>query len=190
MTNKDTGFDTVTIKMGGFYVTDKDECISTTLGSCVAACIRDRISGVGGMNHFMLPLSNNDEKNGHIGLATRYGNYAMEQLINEILKNGGSRENLEVKVFGGGKVLSNMHLMNIGSRNIDFVKEYIETEGLRLAAQDLGDMFPRKVYYHPLTGKVRMKKLRSMHNNTILDREENYMKKITKQPDSGNIELF
>lgn len=181
---------TAKILPGELYVTKDDETIVTVLGSCVSACIRDRIFGVGGMNHFMLPLSSENNGGADVGLSTRYGNFAMEKLINEILKNGGVRENLEVKIFGGGKVLANMTLLDIGNRNIDFVKEYIKMEGLKLLAEDVGDNYPRKVHYHPLTGNVRMKKLMSMHNRTILDREERYMQAIAKEPATTDIELF
>lgn len=188
--DKTTNMATAKILPGELYVTKDDEMIVTVLGSCVSACIRDRIFGVGGMNHFMLPLSAEKNSVSEVGLSTRYGNFAMEKLINEILKNGGIRENLEVKIFGGGKVLANMTMLDIGNRNIDFVREYIQAEGLKLLAEDVGDSCPRKVHYHPLTGKVRLKKLRSMHNRTILDREERYMQEIAKEPVATNIELF
>ena len=181
---------TAKILPGEVYVTKEDEAIVTVLGSCVSACIRDPVFGIGGMNHFMLPISKESSSESQVGLATRYGNYAMEKLINEILKNGGMRKNLEVKIFGGGRVLSNMHMLDIGQRNISFVKEYIATEDLRLLSEDVGDKYPRKVQYFPLTGRVRMKKLRAMHNTTIVDREQNYLKMIAKEPDTTSIELF
>lgn len=188
--DKLTNIATAKILPGELYVTKEDEIIVTVLGSCVSACIRDEVFGIGGMNHFMLPLSSDNSGGSETGLATRYGNFAMEQLINEILKNGGMRENLQVKIFGGGKVLKNMTQLDIGNRNISFVKEYIQMEGLKLLAEDVGDNFPRKVHYHPLTGKVRMKKLMSMHNRTILDREEKYLLEIAKEPATTDIELF
>jgi chemotaxis protein CheD len=176
---------------GEFYVTTQNEIIVTVLGSCVSACIRDPIFGIGGMNHFMLPLQGHDtsswEEKG-LGLATRYGNYAMEHLVNEILKNGGMRKNLEVKVFGGGKIISQM--TNIGDKNIRFVLDYIKTEGLKLLSQDLGDLYPRKVQYHPQSGKVRIKKLRSLHNDTISAREREYMQEISRSKQEGEIDLF
>ncbi len=177
---------------GEYYVTIHDEVIVTVLGSCVSACIRDKVFGIGGMNHFMLPV-NKDEMSssgGYMGESTRYGNFAMEQMINDILKNGGMRKNLEVKLFGGGRVLKNMHTLDIGKKNIDFVMQYIMDETLELAAKDLGDIYPRKVLYFPSTGKVRVKKLRSMHNNTIIERETNYRTKIEKEPVAGEIDLF
>lgn len=174
---------------GELYVTRSEEMITTVLGSCISACIRDPVSGVGGMNHFMLPMSKSDpDINDKLGSAMRYGNFAMEHLINEILKNGGRRRNLEVKLFGGGKVLS--HMTDVGKRNIEFALEYVQTEGLKLISEDLGDRYPRKIQYYPLTGKARMKKLRSMHNRTIIEREEEYMQDIDQTPVTGDIELF
>lgn len=176
---------------GELYVTCHDEMITTVLGSCISACIRDPVFLIGGMNHFMLPMSKTDpDMSDKLGSAMRYGNYAMEHLINEILKNGGMRKNLEVKLFGGGKVLA--HMTDVGQRNIDFALDYIKTEGLKLISEDLGDRFPRKIQYYPATGKARMKKMRKVHNNTIVEREKEYMQDIDKNQSqqSGDIELF
>jgi len=175
---------------GDYYVTKSDECVYTTLGSCISACIRDRISGIGGMNHFMLPASSGDNswKAAGLSASTRYGNFAMEHLINEILKNGGKRQNLEVKLFGGGRIIANM--TDVGVRNINFARDYIQTEGLRVSSEDVGDVFPRMVVYFPLTGKVRVKRLRSLHNNTIVEQETTYLHNIEEKPVSGDIELF
>lgn len=175
---------------GEYYVTLHGEMVVTVLGSCVSACIRDKVFGIGGMNHFMLPIGaeGGSSNNSWNSAATRYGNFAMEALINEILKNGGRRENLEVKVFGGGMILENM--TNIGKMNISFVRDFIKTESLNLLADDLGDIYPRKVHYFPQTGKVKMKKLRSMHNNTIIERETSYMDSLETQPIEGEIDLF
>jgi chemotaxis protein CheD len=175
---------------GEFYVTVERETIVTVLGSCVSACIRDPLFGIGGMNHFMLPVSQGAgswEANG-LGVSTRYGSHAMEQLINEILKNGGSRRNLEVKLTGGGRILAQM--TDVGRKNIQFVEEYIRTESLRLLSHDLGDIYPRKVYYTPSTGKMLVKKLRSLHNNTIAERETRYLHEIEVVPVQGEVELF
>ncbi len=177
---------------GEYYVTIHDELIVTVLGSCVSACIRDRVFGIGGMNHFMLPEDSSGESSqlSMGGKAARYGGFAMEQMINDILKNGGTRKNLEIKIFGGGQIIKNMHTMDIGQRNITFVKDYINTEGLTLVSEDVGNIFPRKVIYFPTTGNVRMKKLRNMHNNTIVEREMSYRTKIIERPATGDVELF
>ena len=177
---------------GEFYVTTHDELIVTVLGSCVSACVRDRVFGIGGMNHFMLPGGGAgaapDPQSKWASEATRYGNFAMEALINEILKNGGRKENLEIKIFGGGKIMENM--TNIGDMNIRFVREFIHAEGLKLLAEDVGDIYPRKVHYFPISGKVKMKKLRSLHNNTIVERERRYSESLRAKPIEGDIDLF
>lgn len=178
---------------GEYYVTTHDEGVYTTLGSCISACIRDRVTGIGGMNHFMLPASGNSGgsdswKSAGLSAATRYGNFAMEHLINGILKNGGKRQNLEVKLFGGGRIIANM--TDVGMRNIAFAHDYIETEGLQVTSEDVGDVFPRMVVYFPKTGKVRVKRLRSLHTNTIAEQEIKYLSMIEEKPVSGDIELF
>jgi len=175
---------------GEFYVTIHDELIVTVLGSCISACIRDTVMNIGGMNHFMLP--SNSSGDGTWGKdasnATRYGTFAMEHLINEILKNGGSRKHLEVKLVGGGKILAQM--TDVGLRNISFIHNFIKTEGLKVVKEDLGSIYPRKVRYFPMTGKLQVKKLRSLHNNTVADRESHYMHDIDVKPVEGDIELF
>lgn len=177
---------------GEYYVTKANELITTVLGSCIAACVRDKEAGIGGMNHFMLPQTSADKlKQGNgdvIGNATRYGNFAMEHLINTILSNGGKRKNLELKVFGGGKIIPT--LSDVGLKNIAFILDYIDTEGLILLSQDLGDIYPRKIVYFPKTGKVRMKKIQDLHNDTIVKREMQYFNKIKDEPVEGEVELF
>lgn len=173
---------------GEYYVTLRGELVTTVLGSCVAACIRDRKLGLGGMNHFMLPHSEQLENWGIISSAARYGSYAMEVLINDILKHGGRRENLEVKLFGGGQVLK--HKTSVGQRNIAFVREYIAAEGLSLVSEDLGGEFPRKVNYFPQTGLARVKKLKTLQNDTLLKRESSYLTTLESAPVKQDIELF
>jgi len=178
---------------GECYVSNSGEMISTVLGSCVAACIRDKLIGIGGMNHFMLPVQSSDrlmKRPNAVNAELCYGNWAMEFLINAILKQGGKRERLEVKVFGGGKVLGNMSNIDIGKRNIDFVIGYLEKDGLAVCAQDLGSVYPRKVLYFPDTGAVKMKKLRTRANSTIEKREKAYLDSMTKKPTAGDVELF
>lgn len=173
---------------GEFYVTTGTELITTVLGSCVSACVRDTRLGVGGMNHFMLPHSVDANDWGGASLAARYGSHAMEALINEIIKAGGDRRCLEVKAFGGGNVVSGM--TSVGRKNAEFLRRYVKIEGLHLASADLGGAWPRKVVYFPHTGKVQVKKLRVQHNDTIVRREEQYSYRIEHQPLSGDVELF
>jgi len=176
------------IMPGQCYVTIRGELITTVLGSCVSACIRDAKLGIGGMNHFMLPHSDNPENWGGISSAARYGSYAMETLINEVMKAGGTRRNLEVKAFGGGRIVNQM--IDIGEQNIHFLMEYLKLEGMRLVSHDLGSVYPRKVVYYPDSGKVQVKRLRKLHNLTILERENQYLHTIEEKPVQGDIELF
>ena len=173
---------------GEYYITRHNEILMTVVGSCVAACIRDNANNIGGMNHFMLPHISEDKwEHTGISAATRYGSFAMEYLINEILKYGGQRENLEIKLFGGGRMIMNM--ANIGQKNIAFVKEYIKTENLTLLAEDLGDVYPRKILFYPLNGRVRVKKLRTMEQ-IIFEREKAYQRQIKEQPIAGDVDFF
>ena len=119
---------------GEYYATGREMMLCTVLGSCVAACIRDYRSGIGGMNHFMLPDSAADDGS-PMSKSARYGTYAMEILINQLLKMGARRENLEAKVFGGGKILKGMSAINIGQRNADFVMEFLGREKIRVVAR-------------------------------------------------------
>lgn len=176
---------------GEYYVTNYDELVTTVLGSCVSACIRDKVFGIGGMNHFMLPASEGRGWGGSddlLSTATRFGNYAMEHMINDILKHGGHKKHLEAKIFGGGRMMEAQ--TDIGATNIDFVKLYLKTEGIPVLAEDVGDIYPRKVIYFPETGRVRVKKLKTMHNTTVLTRETQYRKEIETTPASTDIELF
>ena len=177
---------------GEYYVTRGGELVTTVLGSCVSACIRDRVFGIGGMNHFMLPISSDGKGwNGAadvLSTATRYGNYAMEHMINDILKHGGHKRHLEAKIFGGGRMLD--ALSDVGAKNIDFVRKYLDIEGIPLLGEDVGDIYPRKVIYIPSSGKALMKRLKHLHNDTIIKREDQYRSEITHQPITGSVELF
>jgi chemotaxis protein CheD len=180
---------TVKILPGEYYVTRSDEAITTVLGSCISVCLRDPQARVGGMNHFMLPESDpKRDASSPVVLATRYGTHAMESLINDILKLGGARQRLEIKVFGGGRILTSM--TDIGARNIEFVRNFINLEGLRMNAQDVGGEQPRKVIYYPTEGRVRVRKLRPIENRGVSDREKLYMDSLEGQRDGGDIELF
>ena len=181
--------DAAKILPGEYYYTGKDMLIVTVLGSCVSACIRDRVTGLGGMNHFMLPDGGGDVNN-PVSASMRYGTYAMEVLINDLLKSGARRENLEAKVFGGGAVLRGFTAINVGERNADFVMKFLKTEGIRVLAEDLNDIYPRKVYFFPRTGKVLVKKLMQTHNDTLARRELDYASRLKVQPVGGEIDLF
>lgn len=182
----------VKIMPGEYYYTNENEYIATTLGSCVSACIWDEKHKVGGMNHFMLPITEKEEHKVTWGSlptdAARYGNYAMEYLINELLKHGGEKKDFKIKLFGGGKVLEG--LGNVGEKNIKFVLDYVKTENLQLISQDLGDVYPRKVLFDPMTGRAWMKRIQDLNNDTLKKREEQYRKKINAEDISGDVDLF
>lgn len=185
--DKTFNIDAAKISPGEYYATKRDMVLVTVLGSCVAACIRDKVTGIGGMNHFMLPESS-DHTNWNVG--GRYGTYAMEILINQLQKLGAERKNLEAKVFGGASVIKHMTETNIGERNAAFVLDFLKTEKISVIAKDLLDIYPRKVYYFPQTGKVLVKKLRNMHNDTIEMREMEYNSRLQVSKVEGEIELF
>jgi chemotaxis protein CheD len=177
---------------GEYYVTRNDEGICTVLGSCVSACIRDSRLNIGGMNHFMLPLDNSNGESvwgAAVSGPTRYGNVAMERLINEILKLGGRREDLEIKLVGGGRVLSEMS-NDIGGRNIQFVRQYVRDEGFRVLNEDLGDVFARRVFYYPQSGRLRVRKLTAGREELLVAQERQYLRQLDNSPTEGEIELF
>jgi len=181
---------TVKVLPGEFYVSDQEEMLSTVLGSCVSACIHDVRRGIGGMNHFMLPepVGERDNWSSTVGRAARYGSDAMEQLINAILKAGGQRADLRVKVFGGGRVLARMS--DVGQRNIEFVRRYITAENLELVASDLGDVFPRQVQFFPHSGRARVRQLRRSDDVALVAGESGYLKRLANDPIKGEVELF
>jgi chemotaxis protein CheD len=174
---------------GDFYVTCEDEVLDTVLGSCVSACIRNPRLRIGGMNHFMLPRPSghgNDTWDSLAGRATRYGTASMEQLINRVLSAGGTRKDLEVKIFGGGKVLAS--LTDVGDHNVTFVREFLKHEGLRVASEDVGDTCPRHVQYFPISGRVRVRHLTARQD--VATHEQQYLTGLEKAPVSGEIDLF
>ncbi len=174
---------------GQYYACRQQIVIVTVLGSCVAACIRDPALGAGGMNHFMLPESVHDADN-PLSSSARYGVYAMEMLINQLIKLGARRERLEAKVFGGGNVLRGFTASNVGERNAEFVLKFLQTERIPVVARDLVGTCPRKVYFFPADGKVRVKTLRSLHNGTIVKREGDYSQRLRTTRLAGDVELF
>ena len=174
---------------GEYYVTARDMLLVTVLGSCVAACIRDPKTGIGGMNHFMLPEGGGDLRD-VLSSSARYGGYAMEVLLNQLVKLGASRARLEAKVFGGASVLRGFTTVRVGEMNSEFVLEYLRTERIRVVAEDLKGLYPRKVYFFPGSGRVMVRKLKSVHNNTIIERERDYGRRLNTSTIAGDVELF
>jgi chemotaxis protein CheD len=175
--------DAVKILPGEYFVHDEDMLIMTTLGSCIAACIWDRNARIGGMNHFMLPEGSGD--------SGRYGSYAMELLINELLKRGASRLTLEAKVFGGGQVISGMNTMNVGERNTQFVMDYLKTERITVVSKDVLDIYPRKVCFLPSSGKAMVKRLAATNTEALLAQDRVAVQKaIPSVTGGGSVDLF
>lgn len=188
--DREFGISAVKLLPGEYYVTSRDMVLTTVLGSCVSACVRDSTAGIGGMNHFMLP-EDGDPTSRDAAAAMRYGVYAMEMLLNELFKAGARRERLEAKVFGGGAVLANMTMLNIGDRNADFVLRYLQTEQVRIAAQDLRGSLPRRINYFPVTGRVTMQKLRRQDDALPVQHDEQALAQaLLKQRDCNKVELF
>ena len=172
----------VKVLPGEFFVHHEDILIMTTLGSCIAACIWDRDRRVGGMNHFMLPEGSGD--------SGRYGSFAMDQLIGELVKLGATRASMEAKVFGGGAVIEGMSTINVGKRNTSFVLEYLRTERIPVVSKDVMDIYPRKVCFLPASGKAMVKRLAPTHSETFLAQDRLAQQKTAQPPAGGSIDLF
>jgi chemotaxis protein CheD len=183
----DHAFQTETVKVlpGEYYVADEEILIVTVLGSCIAACLWDRVAHIGGMNHFMLPDGDGTEAFG------RYGSYAMELLINEMLKGGARRENLQAKIFGGGQVMQNFTTLNVGERNTKFVQDYLQTERIPIVSKDVLDIYPRKVCYFPVSGKAMVKRLASTHGEVLeVEERKGNARTVATRTAGGSVDLF
>ncbi len=178
----------VKVLPGEYFVYNEDILIMTTLGSCIAACLWDRQARIGGMNHFMLPEGTGKDAASSGG---RYGSFAMELLINEMLKLGATRSSMEAKVFGGGQVISGMNSMNVGERNTSFVLDYLKAERIQVVSKDVLDIYPRKVCFLPASGKAMVKRLASANNEALLAQERAAAQKVAPAASSGgSVDLF
>ena len=173
--------DAVKVLPGEYFVHAENILILTTLGSCIAACLWDHDRGIGGLNHFMLPEG--DDASG------RYGSFAMELLINELLRRGAARASLEAKVFGGGQVVAGMDSMNIGERNTRFVLDYLRTERIPVLSQDVGGVCARKLCFHPASGKAMLKRLTATHVSTLAAQERAAARRAAAAT-VGSVDLF
>lgn len=182
---RDFGRHAVKVLPGEFFVASEDVVLTTLLGSCVSACLWDPAAQVGGMNHFLLPSGGDDP----LSDSGRYGAFAMEQLINELLKRGAHRGSLEAKVFGGGRVMENFTTIDVGTRNAGFVLTFLRTEGIRITSQDLLDVHPRRVAFFPTTGRALSKKL-AKADPTLVNAEKQYTAKLATANVGGDVELF
>jgi chemotaxis protein CheD len=176
----------VKVLPGEYFVHEEDLLIMTTLGSCIAACLWDRQKKIGGMNHFMLPDAGTGGQDGG-----RYGGFAMELLINELIKRGATRSTMEAKVFGGGAVISGMNSINVGERNTRFVLDYLATERISVVSRDVMDVYPRKVCFLPHSGKAMVKRLASANTDNLVAQERAALQKAAPAASSGgSIDLF
>ncbi len=176
----------VKILPGEYFATSGREVIVTVLGSCVAACLQDPGTGIGGMNHFLLPQNSDDDS----CLSARYGVNAMELLINEMLAMGAIKTRIRAKVFGGGHVIEAMSSNRVGTRNAEFVEGFLRDEQIPIVASDLCGDYPRKVYFFPDTGQVWVKKIRNLKNDTILVREQSLRERLAQDQVAGSVDLF
>ncbi len=178
--------DAVKVLPGEYFVYDEDVLIMTTLGSCIAACIWDRVAHVGGMNHFMLPDVGSGMTDGG-----RYGSFAMELLINELLKRGATRMTLEAKVFGGAAVISGMSSLNVGERNTRFVLDYLSTERIPVVSKDVMEIYPRKVCFLPHSGKAMVKRLAPTNTDAVAALERDAVQTTRRSSHAGgSVDLF
>ncbi len=183
---QDRHFQTRSIKLlpGEYFASGEDVMMVTLLGSCVAACIRDPERQIGGMNHFLLPHARGHDQNA----AARYGSFAMELLINALLKLGARRTALVAKVFGGANVVRCMTSSTVGSDNAGFVLDYLQRERIQLLASDLGGNRPRRVHYFPHTGQAMLRFLPATEALEVSRAEESLESEVAQV--GGDIELF
>lgn len=179
-------YNAVKVLPGEYFVTGENMVICTVLGSCIAACLWDRTLSIGGINHFMLPEGDSKDVSG------RYGSYAMEVLINEMLKLGARRETMQAKIFGGGQVMANFTTMNVGERNTEFVTQYLQTERIPIVSEDVLDIYPRKLVYFPATGKAMVKRLAHAHPEALVEQERSRgsAAQLAKTNAGGSVDLF
>ena len=178
----------VKVLPGEYFVASEDLLIMTTLGSCIAACLWDRHARVGGLNHFMLPEGSAGDAAGTGG---RYGSFAMELLVNELMKRGAARASLEAKVFGGGQVIAGMSSLNVGERNTRFVLDYLKTERIPVVSKDVLDIYPRKVCFLPASGKAMVKRLAPTRAAELMDVERRAARQAAPLASSGgSVDLF
>jgi chemotaxis protein CheD len=183
----DANFRMASVKVlpGEFYVESQEMLIATTLGSCIAACLWDRQRRIGGLNHFMLP----DGPGGGAADGGRYGAFAMDQLIGEMVKRGAQRGSMEAKIFGGGAVIDGMESIQIGERNTRFVIEYLQAERIPIVSKDVMDKYPRKVCYLPHSGKALIKRLQPRATQTLIAADQ-LARQRAAAPAGGTVDLF
>lgn len=153
--------DSIYLYPAALIVPEKPSIVHTILGSCVAVCLFDKISQTGGINHYMLPFWNGQ------GLASpKYGNIAIEKLIQKLSQAGAHPSNIIAKVFGGGEVLETLNNhFNVGKRNIELAYEMLEQFKIPITAQSTGGKLGRKIIFNSGTGEVSQRYVKSSRND-------------------------
>jgi chemotaxis protein CheD len=187
--DRDFKVEAVKILPGQYHAASGPVGMSTVLGSCISTCLWDPALRIGGMNHFMLP-GDNGTAGSPVTKSARFGVYAMELLINDMLKLGAERRRLVAKVFGGGRLLQGFGTLDVGGRNCAFVLEFLREEGIPVLAQDLLDTYPRKVHFSPENGKALLKKLDRMREDVVQRQEREYLRSLGSDTGAGDIEIF
>jgi chemotaxis protein CheD len=172
----------------GQYHAARTGAITTVLGSCVSTCLWDPVERVGGMNHFMLP-GDTASPGSPWAASARFGVYAMELVINEMIHQGADRRRLVAKVFGGAQLLAGFDRLDVGAKNSEFVLEFLRVEGIRVLAQDLLDVCPRKVHFFVDSGKVQVKRLSVAPSEPVQRREREYLRRLDGKG-GGDVEIF
>lgn len=178
--NGSDGHTLKTIYIGGYHVSKSPTVVKTVLGSCISVCLYEKELKVGAMNHFMLPSVKDisDYNN------TRYGIFAMEVIVNEVIKMGGKRKNMQAKIFGGGHVLDNMGtstILNVPEKNIAFAKAFLQNEGIPIVKEDIGGNLPRKVFYFLTENRALVKHLERSSREFSVQKEIEYEKQLEKK---------
>ncbi len=183
----------VTIFPGEYHATRESRIIATVLGSCIAVAMFDPVKRISGMNHFMLPNTVNKD-NFFLSKSGKYGMFAMELLINDLLKLGGDRSHFKAKVFGGGSVLQRTEgfTSKVPENNIEFAFEYLKAEKIPVVARDVGGTEARKVFFFTDTAKIRLKRIAKTYVQPIESQEKRYLEKIRHRKDleGGEVTLF
>jgi chemotaxis protein CheD len=186
--DRDFQVDSVKILPGQYYAAAGEGSISTVLGSCVSTCLWDPVERIGGMNHFMLPGGPADAASPW-AVSARFGVYAMEVLINRMVRLGADRRRFVAKVFGGARVVQAFETLDVGAKNSEFVLEFLREEDIQVLAQDLQGVSPRKVHFFPATGKVQMRKLH-LPDDAVQRQEREYLARLADRQRGGDIEIF
>jgi chemotaxis protein CheD len=179
----------ISIHIGGFHASREPTVIDTVLGSCVAVCLYDHVAPVGGMNHILLPGKADLKQFDNVA---RYAINAMELLINRIMNLGGKRQHLVAKVFGGANVLSSISAENgMGTKNLEFVLDFLQMEAITVVSQDLGGYDTRKIYFHTDTSEVFLKRIPFTRRLNSDHQERRVLDSLQKKvEESADVTLF